>query len=171
MTRPSFALMAGAAILVLGACSGDADKSAPPGATSTRDTTQGPTPTARSRPEVKLRVPSTIAGEISRTVLRPGHVNTTTVREKRPGDRTYRVEAACSGKGAATILTYVLLDARDSSAAKAQEERTISSGEVTCDGVTVTANSTGPLPDGPVTVSFVTVPEQVSVAYAVVVPE
>jgi hypothetical protein len=113
-------------------------------------------------------VPGRVGGEISRTVLTPGH-DTTTVWDHRAGDRDYVVKAACSATGT-TTLTYLLLDARVSSESESQEERTLASGDVPCDG-TVTANSAGPLIHGPVTVTFLALPEPAPEAYAVVVPE
>jgi hypothetical protein len=87
----------------------------------------------------------------------------------RAGDRNYVVQAACSAK-TATALDYVLVDARESSASKSEEERTISSGRIPCDG-TLIAYSAGPLSHATVTVDFRAVPEDLSQAYAVVVPE
>ena len=94
----------------------------------------------------------------------------TTVSDPRAGDRSYVVKAACSAKRTTTALDYVLVDARASSASKSEAERTISSGAIPCDG-TLIANSAGPLDHTPVTVDFRAVPEDISQAYAVVVPE
>ena len=91
-------------------------------------------------------MPGRAGGEISRTVLTPGHDNTT-VWDHRAGDRNYVVKAACSATGT-TTLTYLLLDARASSESESQEERTLSRGDVPCDGA-VAANSAGPLIHGP----------------------
>ena len=113
-------------------------------------------------------MPGRVGGEISRTVLTPGHDNTT-VWDHRAGDRNYVVKAACSATGT-TTLTYLLLDARASSESESQEERTLSRGDVPCNGA-VAANSAGPLIHGPVTVTFLAVPESMRKAYAVVVPE
>jgi len=96
-------------------------------------------------------------------------LDATTLHDPRAGDRDYVVKAACSAK-TATTLRYVLVDARESSASQSEDERAISGGEIPCDG-TLTVNSAGPLPHATVTVDFRDVPEDLSQAYAVVVPE
>jgi hypothetical protein len=137
-------------------------------------TVSSSTPAPVSRPNPTLRVPGRVGGEISRTVLTPRHDNTTgwddtTVRDHRAGDRSYVVKAACSATEP-TTLTYLLLDARARSDAKSQEERTLSRGNVPCDGI-VTTTPAGSLTHGPVTVTFLAIHKPVPRAYAVVVPE
>jgi hypothetical protein len=97
-------------------------------------------------------------------------LHTITLRDPRAGDRSYVVKAACSARRTTTVLDYVLLDAGASSASESEAERTISSGALPCDGTPI-ADSAGPLGHGPVTVDFRAVPEDISQAYAVVVPE
>ena len=174
MPRALPAVTALTATLMLCACS---ESTGAPTA-QVRTTSQSPSSTARpasapaGAPVPALRVPGRVPGEISRTVLAPAHggvQDTTTVWDRRDGDRNYVVKAACSATRT-TPLTYVLLDARTSSASKSEAERTISSGTIPCDG-RVIADSAGPLAHLPVTVTFLPLPEDLSQAYAVVVPE
>lgn len=170
MPRALSALSALTAPLLMCACSGAAGTSTAHVATTSQSPTAVPSsaPAPIARPDPTLRVPGRVGGEISRTVLTPGHDNTT-VWDHRAGDRNYVVKAACSATGT-TTLTYLLLDARASSESESQEERTLSRGDVPCDGA-VAAISAGPLIHGPVTVTFLAVPESMRKAYAVVVPE
>ena len=170
MPRALFALSALTAPLLMCACSGTTGTSTAQVATTSQSPTTVPSsaPAPIARPNPTLRVPGRVGGEISRTVLTPGHDNTT-VWDHRAGDRNYVVKAACSATGT-TTLTYLLLDARASSESESQEERTLSRGDVPCDG-TVTTTSAGPLTHGPVTVTFLAIHEPVPRAYAVVVPE
>jgi hypothetical protein len=170
MPRALSALSALSTTLLMCACSGTTGTSTAHVATTSQSptTVSSSAPTPISGPKPTLRVPGHVGGEISRTVLTPGH-DTTTVWEHRAGDRNYVVKAACSATGT-TTLTYLLLDARASSESESQAERTLSRGDVPCDGV-VAANSAGPLIHGPVTVTFLAVPESMRKAYAVVVPE
>lgn len=170
MPRALSALSALTATLLMCACSGTAGTSTAHVATTSQSpaTVSSSAPAPISGPNPTLRVPGRAGGEISRTVVTPGHDNTT-VSDHRAGDRNYVVKAACSATGT-TTLTYLLLDARVSSESESQEERTLSRGDVPCDG-TVAANSAGPLTHGPVTVTFLAVPESLRKAYAVVVPE
>jgi hypothetical protein len=151
------------------ACSGaDSTSTAHVATTSPSPTTaSGAAPAPISGPAPVLHVPGRVGGEISRTVLTPGN-DDTSVWDHRAGDRSYVVKAACAATGTAT-LTYLLLDARASSGSKSQEERTLSRGDIPCDG-TVTVNAAGPLTSGPVTVTFLALPEHAPRAYAVVAP-
>ena len=176
MPRALFALSALTPTLLMCACSGAAGTSAAHVATPSQTPTivRISAPAPISGPSPTLRVPGRVGGEISRTVLSPGHDNATVwddtrVRDHRAGDRNYVVKAACAASGT-TTLSYLLLDARASSESKSQEERTLSSGDVPCDG-TVTTTPAGPLTHGPVTVTFLAVHEPGPRAYAVVVPE
>ena len=122
-------------------------------------------------PVPMLRVPRRVPGEISRTVVTTGHgpvLHTTTLRDHRAGDRNYVVKAACSASESATTLDYVLSDA--SSSSKSREERMIFRGTIPCDGHAI-AGSVGLPAATPVTVDFGDIPDDLSQAYAVVVPE
>ena len=162
------------ATLMLCACSDTAGTptAAVTTASPSPSTTSVPRSTPARGPIPTLRVPGRLPGEISRTVITQNRgplLDTTTLHDPRAGDRDYVVKAACSAK-TATTLTYVLVDARESSASRSEEERTISGGDIPCDG-TLTVNSAGPLPHAIVTVNFRAVPEDVSQAYAVLIPE
>ena len=78
------------------------------------------------------------------------------------------VKAACSASESATTLDYVLSDA--SSSSKGREERMIFRGTIPCDGHAI-AGSVGLPAATPVTVDFGDIPDDLSQAYAVVVPE
>ena len=79
------------------------------------------------------------------------------------------VKAACSARRT-TALDYVLLDAGENSASKSEAERTTSIGAIPCDGTPI-GDFAGPLRHGPVILDFASVPEDISQAYAVVVPK
>jgi hypothetical protein len=116
-----------------------------------------------------LIVPPVQPGEVARVVFPADANGVSGFLWRIPTAGQYSVEAACDAGSPATSLTYVVLDARPTTSSESTEQRTITSGQLPCDGE-ATLSSPTPLVDGPVQVDFRGSLTQVSVAYAVLIP-
>ena len=83
-----------------------------------------------------------------------------------PTKGSFVVRAACSASGSEASVTYMVWG----SYTTATSQRTLSTGEVSCDGI-VTVNGASPLAGDAVHISLTHVSGQVTSAYAVIVPE
>ena len=124
-----------------------------------------PTKPAIAQPTTALTFPLVTAGEVARVTLSAKGVSGTT--RNAPTKGSFVVRAACSASAPGATVTYNVLDERPSTATV---QRTLTSGEVSCDG-TVTVNGASPLADDAVHINLTHVSDRVTSAYAVIVHE
>ena len=171
MTRFRPAALAAVTLLAVGSCS--STPTAPAGGVAnpgTATTATGPTVAAIMPTTVAtstaLTFPPENVGELARAIYVP-RAHTSSLWQAPAKGRSYVVHAACSASGPGASVTYQVLDARPSTP---ETQRTLTSGEVPCDG-TVTADGASPLVGNVISIDLTKISERVTRAYAVIVPE
>jgi hypothetical protein len=158
------AAAAGFGALALCSCSGAPTSTATP---AVNPTTSGAT--SETIKVTPLIFPPVQRGEVARVVFPADNNGVGGNLWRVPTAGQYFVKAACEAATPGVSVTYVVLDARPMMSNTSPEQRTITSGQVECDGQ-VTMNGASPLVNGPVQVDFSGGLSQVSRAYAVLVP-